>query len=194
MPIIPSIVEKTSLWIRSSDIFSRLLEDRVIFLWGQVNDEMAQLIIAQLLYLEMKNPKKDIIMYVNSPGWSVSSGLAIYDTIQYLKCDVATICLWMAASMGALLLTSGTKGKRYALPHSEVMIHQPLGWTQWQASDIAIHAEHILKLKDSLNGILAKHSGQSIKRIEKDVDRDNYLSAEEAKKYGLIDEIITSRK
>jgi len=193
MPIIPSIVEKTSLWIRSSDIFSRLLEDRVIFLWGQVNDEMAQLIIAQLLYLEMKNPKKDIIMYVNSPGWSVSSGLAIYDTIQYLKCDVATICLWMAASMGALLLTAGTKGKRYALPHSEVMIHQPLGWTQWQASDIAIHAKHILDLKDSLNGILAKHTWQSIKKIEKDVDRDNYLSAEKAKEYGLIDEIITSR-
>jgi len=192
--IIPSIVEKTSLWIRSSDIYSRLLEDRIIFLWGQVNDEMAQLIIAQLLYLEMKNPKKDIIMYINSPGWVVTSGLAIYDTIQYLKCDVATICLGMAASMGALLLTAGTKGKRYALPHSEVMIHQPLWWTQWQASDIAIHAEHILNMKDNLNKILAKHTGQTIKTIEKDVDRDNYLSAKEAKKYGLIDEIITRRK
>ncbi len=194
MPIIPSIVEKTSLWVRSSDIYSRLLEDRVIFLWGEINDEIAQLIIAQLLYLEMKNPKKDIIMYINSPGWVVSSGLAIYDTMQYLKCDVATICLWMAASMGSLLLTAGTKGKRYALPHSEVMIHQPLGGTQWQASDIAIHAEHILNLRDSLNKILSKHTGQTIKKIEKDVDRDNYLTAKEAKDYGLIDEIITSRK
>jgi len=194
MTVIPSIVEKTSLWVRSSDIFSRLLEDRVIFLWWQIDDQMSQLIIAQLLYLEMKNPNKDIIMYINSPGWVVSSGLAIYDTIQYLKCDVATICLGMAASMASLLLASGTKGKRYALPHSEVMIHQPLGGVQWQASDIAIHAEHIINLKTSLNSILAKHTGQTIKKIEKDVDRDNYLSADEAKKYGLIDEIITTRK
>ena len=194
MPVIPSIIEKTNLWVRSSDIFSRLLEDRVIFLWDPIDHNIAQLMIAELLYLEMRNPKKDIVMYINSPWWVVSAGLAIYDTMQYIKCDVVTVCLGQAASMAAVLLAAWTKWKRYALPHSEVMIHQPLWGVQWQATDIAIHAEHILKLKKDLNKILAKHTWQKLSKIEKDVERDNYLSAQEAKTYWIIDKIIDKRE
>lgn len=193
MAIIPSIVEKTNLWIRSFDLYSRLMEDRVIFLCDPINAQIWQLIIWQLLYLEMKNSKKDIIMYINCPWGEVSAGLAIYDTMQYIKCDIVTVNMWMAASMASVILAAGTKWKRLGLPHSEVMIHQPLWWIQWQASDIAIHAEHIMRLKKSLNGLLSKHTWQKISRIEDDVDRDNYMSALESKKYWLIDKIITTR-
>ena len=193
MNLIPMVVEQSGRGERSYDIYSRLLEDRIIFLSGEINDGMANTIVAQLIYLEAKDMNKDIGLYINSPGGSVSAGLAIYDTMQYVHCDVSTICVGMAASMGAFLLSSGAKGKRFALPNSEVMIHQPLGGAQGQASDIKIQAEHILKIKDKMNRILAENTGRSIAEIERDTDRDNYLSAEEAKAYGLIDEVFYKR-
>jgi ATP-dependent Clp protease, protease subunit len=189
--LIPTVIEKTHQGERSYDIYSRLLKDRVLFLGTGIDSNVANLIIAQLLFLENEDAKKDIIMYVNSPGGHVSAGLAIYDTMQYIKPDVTTVCVGLAASMGAVLLAGGAKGKRFALPNAEVMIHQPLGGTEGQASDISIHAEHILKTKDSLNKMLAHHTGQPLKQVEKDTDRDFFMSAEEAKKYGLIDKIIT---
>ncbi len=191
--LIPMVVEQTNRGERSYDIYSRLLEDRIIFLSDEINDQTANLIIAQLIYLEGKDPDKDIMMYINSPGGSVVSGMAIYDTMNYIKCDVSTICVGMAASMAAVLLASGAKGKRFALPNSEIMIHQPLGGAQGQASDIAIHAEHILKTKKKLTKILADKSGQPLEKIEKDTDRDNFMSANEALKYGLIDKIFDKR-
>ena len=193
MTVVPYITEKTHLWVKTSDIFSRLLEDRVIFFSGEVNSQMSESIIAQLLYLESKDPNKDIIMYVDSPGWHVTAGLAVYDTMQYVKCDIVTIWLGLAASMWSIILTAWTKWKRFVLPHSEVMIHQPLGWAEWQATDIAIQAEHILRTKTRLNKILAKHTWQTLKQIEKDVDRDNWFTAEEAVKYGLVDWILEKR-
>lgn len=192
--LIPMVVEQTNRGERSYDIYSRLLEDRIIFLSGEITDDTANLIVAQLIYLEGKDPDKDIMMYINSPGGSVVAGMAIYDTMNYIKCDVNTICIGMAASMAAFLLSSGTKGKRYVLPNSEVMIHQPLGGTQGQASDIKIHADHILKTRAKLNKILAQNSGQSIETIERDTDRDNYLDAESAVKYGLADKVFKTRK
>ena len=191
--LVPMVVEQTNRGERSYDIYSRLLEDRIIFVNGEINDTSAILVIAQMIYLEGKDPDKDIMMYINSPGGSVVSGMAIYDTMNYLKCDVNTICVGMAASMAAVLLASGAKGKRFALPNSEIMIHQPLGGAQGQASDIAIHAEHILKTKKKLNRILAEKSGQPIEKIEKDTDRDNFMSAAEAQKYGLVDKIFDKR-
>jgi len=188
--IIPTVVEKTKNWERAYDIYSRLLEDRIIFFWAGVNQDTSNVIVAQMLYLEKQDPDKDIVMYVNSPGGSVTAGMAIYDTMQYVKCDVVTVCIGMAASMGAMLLTAGTKGKRYALPNSEVMIHQPLGGTEWQATDIAIHAERILGMRDRLNKLMAHHTWQKLSRIEKDVERDNFMSADEAVKYGLIDKVL----
>ena len=193
MSLVPYVVEQTNRGERSYDIFSRLLNDRIIMLSEEVNDTTASLVVAQLLYLEAQDPDKDIQLYINSPGGSVTDGMAIYDTMQYVKCDVSTICIGMAASMGAFLLAAGTKGKRFALPNSEIMIHQPLGGTQGQASDIAIQAEHILKIKKRMNSILAANSGQPLAKIEKDVDRDYYMSAEEALKYGLIDKIFEKR-
>ena len=191
--LIPMVIEQTNRGERSYDIYSRLLEDRIIFLSDEINDQTANLIIAQLIYLEGKDPDKDIMMYINSPGGSVVSGMAIYDTMNYIKCDVSTICVGMAASMAAVLLASGAKGKRFALPNSEIMIHQPLGGAQGQASDVAIHAEHILKTKKKLTNILSDKSGQPIEVIEKDTDRDNFMSANEALKYGLIDKIFDKR-
>jgi ATP-dependent Clp protease protease subunit len=191
--LIPYIVEQTSRGERSYDIYSRLLEDRIIFLSGEIDDAVANTVVAQLIYLEAKDPSKDISLYINSPGGSVSAGLAIYDTMNYVKCDVSTICIGMAASMGAFLLSSGAKGKRYALPNSEIMIHQPLGGAQGQASDIKIAAEHILKTKHKLNSILAENSGKPLEQVEKDTDRDNYLSANEALEYGLIDKVFYKR-
>ena len=191
--VVPYVIEQTGKGERSYDIYSRLLEDRIIFLTGEINDAVADTVVAQLIYLEGKDPNKDICLYINSPGGSVTAGLAIYDTMNYIKCDVSTICIGLAASMGAFLLSSGAKGKRYALPNSEVMIHQPLGGAQGQASDIKIQAEHILKTKHRLNSILAKNSGKPYEQVEKDTDRDNYLSAEEAKEYGLIDQIFVKR-
>ena len=191
--LIPYIVEQTSRGERSYDIYSRLLEDRIIFLSGEINDAVANTVVAQLIYLEAKDPSKDINLYINSPGGSVSAGLAIYDTMNYIKCDVSTICIGLAASMGAFLLSSGAKGKRFALPNSEIMIHQPLGGAQGQASDIKIAAEHILRTKKKLNTILAQNSGKPIEQIERDTDRDNYLSAEEALNYGLIDKVFFKR-
>lgn len=191
--LIPYIVEQTSRGERSYDIYSRLLEDRIIFLSGEIDDAVANTVVAQLIYLEAKDLNKDISLYINSPGGSVSAGLAIYDTMNYIKCDVSTICIGMAASMGAFLLSSGAKGKRFALPNSEIMIHQPLGGAQGQASDIKIAAEHILKTKKKLNTILAANSGKPIEQIERDTDRDNYLSAEEAVNYGLIDKVFFKR-
>ncbi|MGN1259192.1 MAG: ATP-dependent Clp endopeptidase proteolytic subunit ClpP [Christensenellales bacterium] len=191
--LVPMVIEQTNRGERSYDIYSRLLEDRIIFINDEINDASANLVIAQLIYLEGKDPDKDIMMYINSPGGSVVSGMAIYDTMNYIKCDVNTICVGMAASMAAVLLASGTKGKRFALPNSEIMIHQPLGGAQGQASDIAIHAEHIMKTKKRLNKILAEKTGQSLETIEKDTDRDNFLSPEEALKYGLIDKIFNKR-
>ena len=188
--LIPTVIEKTSYGERAYDIYSRLLKDRIIFLGSSVDDNVANVIIAQMLFLENQDPDKDIKLYINSPGGSVTSGMAIYDTMQYIKPDVSTICVGMAASMASVLLTAGAKGKRFCLPNSEVMIHQVMGGTEGQASDIKIHAERILKMKDKLNGILAKHTGQNIKTIEKDSDRDNFMSAEEAMKYGLIDKVI----
>ncbi len=192
--LIPVVVEQTNRGERSYDIYSRLLEDRIIFLNGEINDQIANLVIAQLIYLEGKDPDKDIMMYINSPGGSVVAGMAIFDTMNYIKCDVCTVCVGMAASMAAILLSSGAKGKRFALPNSEVMIHQPLGGYSGQASDIKIHAEHMMKTRKLLNKILSENSGMSIETIEKDTDRDNFMSAEEAKKYGLIDKIYAKRQ
>ncbi len=192
--LIPMVVDQTGANERSYDIYSRLLEDRIVFLTGEINDASANVVIAQLIYLEGKNPDKDIYLYINSPGGSVSAGIAIYDTMNYIKCDVSTICIGLAASMGAFLLSSGTKGKRFALPNSEIMIHQPLGGAQGQASDIAIQAEHMKKTKEMLNRILSENTGKSLKDIEKDTDRDNYMTAKEAKEYGLIDNIFVTRK
>ena len=189
----PYVVERTSSGERSYDLLSRLLEDRIILLSGEVNDASATSIIAQLIYLEGKDPNKDISLYINSPGGSVSAGLAIYDTMNYIKCDVSTICIGLAASMGAFLLSSGAKGKRFALPNAEVMIHQPLGGAQGQASDIKIAAEHILRTKAKLNRILSENTGKDIATIERDTDRDNFMSAEEAKAYGLIDKVFVKR-
>jgi len=190
---VPMVVEQSAKGERAYDIYSRLLKERVVFMVGPVEDYMANVIVAQLLFLESENPDKDIHLYINSPGGSVSAGLAIYDTMQFIKPDVSTLCIGQAASMGALLLTAGAKGKRFALPHSRVMIHQPLGGFSGQASDIDIHAQEILKVRDSLNQILKTHTGQSLKSIEKDTDRDNFMSAEESVKYGLIDEVLTKR-
>ena len=193
MSFVPYVIEQTSRGERSYDIYSRLLNDRIIFLGEEVTDVSANLIVAQLLFLESEDPGKDIHMYINSPGGSVSAGLAIYDTMQYIKCDVSTICIGMAASMGAFLLAGGTKGKRMALPNSEIMIHQPSGGAQGQATDIKIVAEQILKTKRKLNEILAANTGKPLEQIEIDTERDNYMSAEEAKAYGLIDNVITNR-
>ena len=189
----PYVVERTAAGERTYDLPSRLLEDRIIFLTGEVNDASANAVIAQLIYLEGKDPTKDISLYINSPGGSVSAGLAIYDTMNYIKCDVSTICMGMAASMGAFLLSSGAKGKRFALPNAEVMIHQPLGGTQGQASDIKIAAEHILRTKARLNRIMAENCGRPVSDLERDTDRDNWLTAEQAKEYGLIDKVFTKR-
>lgn len=193
MSFVPYVIEQTSRGERSYDIYSRLLNDRIIFLGEEVTDISANLIVAQLLFLESEDPGKDIHMYINSPGGSVSAGLAIYDTMQYIKCDVSTICIGMAASMGAFLLAGGTKGKRMALPNSEIMIHQPSGGAQGQATEIKIVAEQILKTKRKLNEILAANTGKPLEQIEIDTERDNYMSAEEAKAYGLIDNVITNR-
>ncbi len=191
--LLPMVVEQTGKGERSYDIYSRLLEDRIIFLSGAIDDAMANCIVAQLIYLESVDPKKEIMLYINSPGGSVSAGMAIYDTMNYISCDVKTICVGLAASMAAVILCSGTKGKRYALPNSEIMIHQPLGGTEGQASDIAIHAKHILKTREKLNKILSEASGQPLDVIEKDTDRDNFMSSEEAREYGLIDSIFYNR-
>ena len=192
--LIPMVVDQTGNGERSYDIYSRLLEDRIIFLTGEIDDNTANIVVAQLIYLEVKNPDKDISLYINSPGGSVSAGLAIYDTINYIKCDVSTICIGLAASMGAFLLSSGTKGKRYALPNSEIMIHQPLGGAKGQASDIQIQANQIQKIKHKINDILSKQTGKPYEQIEKDTDRDFYMTAEQAKEYGLVDEIFYTRK
>ena len=191
--LIPYIVEQTGRGERSYDIYSRLLEDRIIFLTGEINDAVANTVVAQLIYLEGKDAGKDISLYINSPGGSVSAGMAIYDTMNYIKCDVSTICIGMAASMGAFLLSSGAKGKRYSLPNSKIMIHQPLGGAQGQASDIAIVAEEILKTKKKLNTILAHNTGQSLDKVEIDTDRDYYMTADEALSYGIVDRIFTNR-
>lgn len=192
--LIPIVVDQVSGGERSYDIYSRLLEDRIIFLSGEINDAVANSVVAQLIYLEGKNPDKDIYLYINSPGGSVSAGLAIYDTLNYIKCDVSTICIGLAASMGAFLLSSGTKGKRFALPNSEIMIHQPLGGTQGQASDIEIQARHMQKIKQKINKILSENTSQPLEKIEKDTDRDFYMSADEAVNYGLVDKIFDKRK
>ena len=191
MPLIPTVIEKTTHGERAYDIYSRLLKDRIIFLGEPINDHVANIVIAQLLFLDAEDKTKDIKFYINSPGGSVTAGLAIYDTMQYIKSDVTTICVGIAASMAAVLLASGSKGKRLSLPNSEVMIHQVMGGTEGQASDIKIRAEHILRTKNKLNKILAKHTNQKVLKIDKDTDRDNFMTAEEAKKYGLIDKIIS---
>ena len=193
MSLVPMVVEQTNRGERSYDIFSRLLNDRIIMLCDEVNDQTASLVIAQLLYLEGQDPKKDISLYINSPGGSVSAGLGIYDTMNYISCDVSTICVGMAASMGAFLLASGAKGKRYALPNSEIMIHQPLGGAKGQATDIAIQADQILKIKKRLNTMLSQATGKPYEQIALDTERDNYMTAEEAAAYGLIDKVITKR-
>ena len=193
MALVPYVIEQNSRGERSYDIYSRLLKDRIIFLGEEINDAVASTVVAQLLFLESEDPGKDIHMYINSPGGSVTAGMAIYDTMNYVKCDVSTTCIGMAASMGAFLLSSGTKGKRYALPNAEIMIHQPLGGAQGQATEIQIAAEHILKTKKKLNQILADNAGKPVEEVEKDTDRDNWLSADEAKEYGLIDEVIKDR-
>ncbi|HSM29082.1 MAG TPA: ATP-dependent Clp endopeptidase proteolytic subunit ClpP [Woeseiaceae bacterium] len=191
--LVPMVVEQTARGERAYDIYSRLLKERVVFVVGTVEDHMANLVIAQLLYLESENPNKDIHLYINSPGGVVSSGLAVYDTMQFINCDISTICVGQAASMGALLLAGGTKGKRAALPHSRVMVHQPSAGFQGQATDISIHANEVLELKRRLNEIMAKHTGQSVETIEKDLERDNFMSAEAAVKYGLIDTVLAQR-
>ena len=191
--LVPMVVEQTGAGERSYDIFSRLLNDRIVMLCDQVNDATASLVIAQMLYLEGKDPDKDIYFYINSPGGSVSAGMAIYDTMNYIKCDVSTICVGMAASMGAFLLSAGAKGKRYALPNSEIMIHQPLGGMQGQATDIKIHADRIIKIREKLNSILSEVTGQPIEKIEHDTERDNFMTADEALSYGLIDKVITKK-
>ncbi|NLD93511.1 MAG: ATP-dependent Clp endopeptidase proteolytic subunit ClpP [Fibrobacter sp.] len=194
MPLIPMVIEQTGRGERSYDIYSRLLKERIIFLGSEIDDTIADLVMAQLIFLEYEDPEKDITLYVNSPGGVVSAGLAIYDTIQYIKPDVSTICIGQAASMGAILLAAGTKGKRYCLPHARVMLHQPLGGAGGQASDVAIHAKEIIRIKSTLNEIIQKHSGQPADVIARDTDRNFYMSAEEAKNYGLIDEILTARE
>ena len=194
MTLIPMVIEQTGKAERAYDIYSRLLKDRIVFMGSAMNDDMANIIIAQLLHLEAENPKNDIYMYINSPGGVVTSGLAIYDTMQYIKPDICTICLGQAASMGALLLAAGAHGKRSALPNSRMMIHQPLGGVQGQATDIEIHAKEIIKIKERINQILSKHTGQKISKIEKDSDRNFFMDAKEALKYGIIDEVITQRK
>ena len=190
MPLIPMVIEQTNRGERSYDIYSRLLKDRIVFLGGEINDDTANLVVAQLLFLEMEDPDSDISLYINSPGGSVTAGMAIYDTMKYIKPQVRTVCVGMAASMGAVLLAAGTKGKRYALPNAEIMIHQPLGGFQGQASDIKINADHILAIKDKLNHILADATGQELSVIEKDTDRDNYMTAADAAAYGLVDKVI----
>ena len=194
MNLIPYVVEQTNRGERSYDIFSRLLKDRIVFLGGEIDDDTANLVVAQMLFLEMEDPDQDIMLYINSPGGSISAGMAIYDTMHYVKCEVSTVCVGMAASMGAFLLASGAKGKRLALPNAEIMIHQPLGGARGQATDIAIQAEQIMRIKRKMNELLSKHTGQTIKTIEKDVERDHYMTADEALKYGLIDEIIAPRR
>jgi len=193
MPLVPTVIETTNRGERAYDIYSRLLTDRIVFLSDQVNDVTASLIVAQLLFLEAEDTDRDVKFYINSPGGSVSAGMAIYDTMNYIKCDVQTICIGMAASMGAFLLSAGTPGKRIALPNSEIMIHQPLGGARGQASDIKIHAEHILKTRDKLNTILAQNTGKSVEQIAIDTERDNFMSAEDAKIYGLVDKVIAKR-
>ncbi|MEN3374004.1 ATP-dependent Clp endopeptidase proteolytic subunit ClpP [Dechloromonas sp. ZS-1] len=192
--LVPMVIEQSGRGERAFDIYSRLLKERVIFLVGPVNDATANLVVAQMLFLEAENPDKDIYFYINSPGGSVTAGMSIYDTMQFIKPDVSTLCIGQACSMGAFLLTAGTKGKRFSLPNSRVMIHQPLGGFQGQASDIAIHAKEILAIKDKLNRIMAEHTGRPLERIEKDTDRDNFLSAAEAAEYGLIDKVLTRRE
>jgi ATP-dependent Clp protease, protease subunit len=194
MSLVPIVVEQTNRGERSYDIYSRLLKDRIIMLSDEVNDVTASLAVAQMLFLEAEDPDKDILLYINSPGGSVTSGFAIYDTMQYVKCDVSTICIGMAASMGAFLLAAGAKGKRYALPNSEIMIHQPLGGARGQATDIKIHAEQILKIKGRLNQILSERTGQPLEKIERDTERDFFMSAEDAKAYGIVDDIMVRRK
>jgi ATP-dependent Clp protease protease subunit len=193
MPLIPTVIEQTSRGERAYDIFSRLLKDRIVFLGSAVTDEVADLVTAQLLFLESEDSEKDVHFYINSPGGSVTAGLAIYDTMQYIRPTVSTLCVGQAASMGALLLAAGAKGKRYALPHARIMIHQPLGSVEGQASDISIHAKEALRVREQLNTILAKHTGQSLARIEQDTDRDRFLSSQQAVEYGLIDSVIVSR-
>ena len=193
MALVPTVIESTNRGERAYDIYSRLLNDRIVFLSDEVNDVTASLVVAQLLFLEAQDPDKDIYLYINSPGGSVTAGFAIYDTMNYIKCDVSTICIGMAASMGAFLLSSGAKGKRFALPNSEIMIHQPLGGMQGQASDIKIHADHIMKTRDTLNRILSENTGKPLSDIERDTDRDNFLSAAAAAEYGLIDKVIAMR-
>ena len=194
MSLVPMVVEQTNRGERSYDIYSRLLKDRIIFLSEEVNDVTASLVVAQMLFLEGEDPDKDICLYINSPGGSITAGMAIYDTMQYIKCDVSTICVGMAASMGAFLLAAGAPGKRYALPNSEVMIHQPLGGTQGQATDIKIHADRIIKMRETLNPILSERTGQPLEVINRDTERDNFMSAAEAKAYGLVDEVIERKK
>ncbi len=194
MSLVPMVIEQTNRGERSFDIYSRLLKDRIIFLGEEVNDVTASLVVAQMLFLEAEDPDKDISLYINSPGGSITSGMAIYDTMQYIKCDVSTICIGMAASMGAFLLAAGAKGKRFALPNSEIMIHQPLGGMQGQATDIKIHADRIIKIKETLNTILSERTGQSLEQITKDTERDNFMTAIQAKEYGLVDEVIEKRK
>ena len=194
MPLVPNVIEQTPGGERAYDIYSRLLSDRIIILADEVNDTTASLIVAQMLFLEAQDPDKDIYFYINSPGGSVSAGMAIYDTMNYIKCDVSTICMGMAASMGAFLLSGGAKGKRMALPNAEIMIHQPLGGTKGQASDIKIHADHILRTRDKLNKLLALHTGKKLSEIERDTERDNFLTADEALEYGLIDKVITKKE
>ena len=193
MPLVPMVVQQTNRGERSYDIYSRLLNDRIVFLSEEVNDVTASLVVAQLLYLEAQDADKEISLYINSPGGSISSGMAIYDTMNFIKCDVSTICIGMAASMGAFLLAAGAKGKRIALPNSEIMIHQPLGGMQGQATDIKMHADHILRIKDKMNRILAENTGKPLKTIEKDTERDNFMTAQEALEYGLIDKIYEKR-
>ena len=194
MSLVPMVVEQTSRGERSYDIFSRLLKDRIIMLSGEINDAISNLVVAQLLFLESEDPDKDIYLYINSPGGSITAGMAIYDTMQYIKCDVSTICIGMAASMGSFLLSSGAKGKRFALPNSEIMIHQPLGGFQGQATDFDIHAKRILKIKDSLNKILSENTNQPLEKIKSDVERDYFMSADEAMNYGLVDKVITKNQ
>ncbi len=193
MALVPIVVEQTNRGERSYDIFSRLLKDRIIFLGEDVNDVTASLVVAQMLFLEAEDPDKDISLYINSPGGSITSGMAIYDTMQFIKPDVSTICVGMAASMGAFLLAAGEKGKRYALPNAEIMIHQPLGGTQGQAEDIRIHAERIIKIREKLNTILSERTGQSFEKVSQDTDRDNFMSSDEAMEYGIIDKVISAR-
>lgn len=194
MALIPYVIEQTGRGERSYDIYSRLLKDRIVILSDEVNDVTASVIVAQLLFLESEDPDKDIQLYINSPGGSITAGMAIYDTMQYIKPDVSTICVGMAASMGAFLLLSGAKGKRFALPNSEIMIHQPLGGMKGQASDIKIHADRIIKIRENLNNIISERTGQTLEKVEKDTDRDNFMTADEAKLYGIIDDIIVKRK